>query len=62
MPCGIHGQTQTQQHQGGQVGQIVDGGPGEEIKGQEGVLVPREEVQGPLKVSKGNSNAWEKRR
>lgn len=36
--------------------------PGEEIKGQEGVLVPREEVQGPFKVFKGNSSAWEKRR
>lgn len=36
--------------------------PGEEIKGQEGVLVPREEVHGPFKISERNSNAWGKRR
>lgn len=40
-------------------GRLWMGVPGEEIKGQEEVLVPREEVQRPFKVSKGNSNAWE---
>lgn len=36
--------------------------PGEADGGQEGVLMPREKVQRPLKLSEGNSNAWEKTR
>jgi len=30
--------------------------PGEAGQGQEGVLVPREKMHGPFKMSKGNSN------